>query len=318
MNKPILQATSINKIYYQNKSKLHALTEINLSISSGETLGLAGESGCGKSTLGRLAVGIEKPSIGSIIFHQQDINNVSSQLLKGLRCKMQMIFQDPYTTLNPRMTVEEIIGEGIKIHNLANGEACREIIIDLLLQMDLEASMLDRYPHEFSGGQRQRIGIARALAVNPQFLVCDEPLSALDACSQKHVLQLLLRLKKERQMTYLFISHDMHAMRVIADRIAIMYLGRIVELAPNPLLFNSPAHPYTQALLSAIPIADPAKEKKRMRIILKGELPSPLHPPGGCPFHPRCPKAQAVCKKELPAFQPIAPNHFVACHFPGA
>ncbi len=315
---PLLKLERIHKTFPYGKKLLHALHDINLTLLKGETLGLAGESGCGKSTLGKVALGLEAPTSGRLSFEGQELSSLSGSARRALRCKLQLVFQDPYGSLNPRLTIEQIIGEGIDIHRLAEGDARRHKILSLLTAMGLEAAMLPRYPHEFSGGQRQRIAIARALAVDPQLLVCDEPLSALDACTQSQVMALLLQLKEERKLTYLFISHDLHAMRRIADTIAVMYLGHIVEMAPTQRLFTAPKHPYTQALLSSIPIPDPVLEKKRSRLILQGELPSPLQPPSGCPFHPRCPKAMPICrqqKPELVAISSSSPKHLAACHF---
>lgn len=313
-NKPLIEAKNINKTYSLKKQSLYALHNISITVHKGETLAIVGESGCGKSTLGKILINLEKPSSGSLYFQG---NLITPQLVKNLRRHLQIIFQDPYASLNPRMNVEDIIGEGIDIHNLAKGEERRKRILDLLEQIGMPASALHKYPHEFSGGQRQRIVIARALAVDPTFIVCDEPISALDACTQQQVMQLLIKLKRERNLSYLFISHDLHAVRAIADNIAVMYLGEIVEYAPTEILFSSPKHPYTQALLSAIPIADPAIEKKRSRILLKGDLPSPLNPPQGCYFHPRCPHALDICRKNAPQLIQIATNHSAACHILG-
>lgn len=308
---PILEFKDLNKVFIQKRQPLQVLTEVNLSIKKGEIFGLAGESGSGKSTLGKLALRLESPTSGSVHFHGQDLQQHSRQEMRVLRRHLQMIFQDPYSSLNPRMTIEEAVGEGIDIHCPTTKENRRHLIVELLLAMGLEAAMLTRYPHEFSGGQRQRISIARALAVDPQLIVCDEPLSALDACTQAQVVALLLKLKNERSLTYLFISHDMHAMRQISDRLAIMYLGRIVEYAPTARLFISPSHPYTQALLAAVP--SPLGEKKP-KLLLHGPPASPFHPPSGCPLHPRCPHAMPICKSVMPPMREIAPGHFAACH----
>lgn len=311
---PIIQTKKLNKVFAVGKKLLHALRDIDLTIHRGETLGIVGESGCGKSTLGKILLRLEEPTSGSISFQGLNINSLCSKEMRLLRRKAQIIFQDPYASLNPRMTVEEIVGEGLDIHRLANGSARRNAISAVLTQVGLDESFLQRYPHEFSGGQRQRLGIARALIVEPLFIVCDEPLSALDVCTQRQVMELLLRLKKERQLTYLFISHDLRAVSEIADHVAVMYLGKIVEHASAERLFNFPQHPYTQALLSAIPIPDPKKEKSRLRIILNGDPPTPLNPPSGCPFHPRCPYAMPVCQSQIPLRHAIAPGHFAACH----
>jgi oligopeptide transport system ATP-binding protein len=313
---PLVQIRNVSKNYAYGKKTLCALQDITLEIDQGTTLGIVGESGCGKSTLGRICIRLEDPSQGEILFQNRSLNALSNQQMRPLRRQMQMIFQDPYSSLNPRFTIEQIIGEGIEVHKLAEGDAKREIIEKLMLDVGLEVPMLQRYPHEFSGGQKQRIGIARALAVYPKFIVCDEPLSALDACTQKQIIELLLRIKRERQLAYLFISHDLHAVEAIADNVAVMYLGRVVEQAPAKKLFASPLHPYTKALMDAVPMADPVKERSRKRLTLYGEAPSPLDPPKGCPFHPRCPKATSLCKESAPQLREVACGHRVACHFP--
>lgn len=309
----LLKAEGLNKIYSIEKKPLHVLKDINLEIFQGETLGVVGESGCGKSTLGKILLRLETPSSGYIQYQGKDIHNLPRDEMRHLRRKMQMIFQDPYASLNPRMTIEEIVSEGLVIHGLAKKNR-QEVSRSVLSQVGLDESMLSRYPHEFSGGQRQRIGIARALVLEPQFIVCDEPLSALDACTQNQVMQLLLKLKRERKLTYLFISHDLRAVRTIADKVAVMYLGKIVEQGPVEKVFSAPQHPYTQALLSAIPIPDPRREKHRLRIILKGELPSALNPPSGCPFHPRCLHAMPICRDHAPQRYEATPGHFTYCH----
>ncbi|HEV8052331.1 MAG TPA: ABC transporter ATP-binding protein [Parachlamydiaceae bacterium] len=311
---PLVKIKNVSKFYSCGKKQLCALHDITLEIFSGTTLGVVGESGCGKSTLGRVMLKLEEATKGQIFFNDKPISTFSNKQMQPLRRSMQMIFQDPYSSLNPRFTIEQIIGEGIEIHNLASGEAKKEIIAKLVSDVGLDPQILQRYPHEFSGGQKQRIGIARALAVDPQFLVCDEPLSALDTCTQKQVMELLLRFQRERHLTYMFISHDLHAVRSIADRVAVMYLGHLVELAPVQRIFSSPLHPYTQALIDAIPIADPIKERSRKRLMIYGEAPSPLNPPKGCPFHPRCPKAMPVCSEIAPILREAQPSHFVACH----
>lgn len=311
---PLLRATRLNKIFSFRNKKIHALNDIDLEICQGEALGIVGESGCGKTTLGKALLRLEELTSGSIEFRGSPIEDLSYAEMRNLRRKMQMIFQDPSTSLNPRMTIEKIVGEGLEIHQIYDRYAQREAIGSLLEQVGLEPSILSRYPHEFSGGQRQRIGIARALIMEPEFIVCDEPLSALDAYTQKQVVQLLLHLKNERRLTYLFISHDLHAVQAISNRIAVMYLGNIVEQGPTEKIISSPKHPYTQALLSAVPIADPKQEKNRLRIILKGDPPSPSAPPSGCPFHTRCPYAEPICFREIPKKREIAPAHVVACH----
>lgn len=312
INPPFLMMKNILKIFPWGKKRLYALQDINLSISNGETLGLVGESGCGKSTLGKVALSLEKPTSGTVLFKGQDLQILAKHRLQ-LRREMQVIFQDSYSALNPRKTILECVAEGLDIHRLAVGTEREKKVAALLDDVGLNSDLMSRYPYELSGGQRQRVGIARALAVNPSFIVCDEPLSALDACTQKQILELLLTLK-QKGLTYLFISHDLHAVRVLSDTVAVMYLGRIVEYASAQTLFVAPKHPYTQALLSAIPIADPIKEKQRNRLILTGDPPSPLHSPQGCPFHPRCPKAVSLCRQSLPPLTQLSQSHSVACH----
>lgn len=311
---PLIRLKNVSKFYSQGKKQLCALKDISLEIAAGETLGVVGESGCGKSTLGRIILKLEEATKGEIFFGDKAISALSQRQMQPLRRSMQMIFQDPYSSLNPSFTIEKIIGEGIEIHGLASGDKKKEIIAKLVAAVGMDPQILQRYPHEFSGGQKQRIGIARALAVDPQFLVCDEPLSALDTCTQKQVMELLLRFKKERQLTYIFISHDLHAVKAIADRVAVMYLGHLVELAPVEKIYSTPLHPYTQALIDAVPVADPVKERARKRLMIYGEAPSPLNPPKGCPFHPRCPKAMPLCGDVAPVLREAQPGHFVACH----
>lgn len=309
-----LQLKNVAKFFYYGKKKLCALNAISLDLLKGTTVGVVGESGCGKSTLGRVILKLEEATTGDIYFQGKPLRHLSMKQMQPLRRHMQMIFQDPHSSLNPRFTIDQIIGEGIAIHKLAFGNEKKEIIEHLVSAVGLDPQILQRYPHEFSGGQKQRIGIARALAVNPLLIVCDEPLSALDACTQKQVMELLLKLKQERQLTYVFISHDLHAVKMIADRVIVMYLGHLVERAPTNQLFTSPQHPYTQALIDAVPLADPIKEKTRKRVMIYGEPPSPLNPPEGCPFHTRCPMAMPVCRKVVPVLQEKSPGHFVACH----
>jgi len=294
---------------------VRAVEQVSLEIMAGETLGLVGESGCGKSTLGRTVLRLLDPTDGSIRFDGADITQLSQAALRPLRKKMQIIFQDPYASLNPRMTVGATIAEPIEIHGLAKGRGERgERVRQLLAKVGLRPDMANRYPHEFSGGQRQRIGIARALAVEPRFIVCDEPISALDVSIQAQIVNLLQDLQREEKLTYLFISHDLKVVQHIADRVAVMYLGRIVELASADKLYREPRHPYTQALLSAVPVADP--KAKRGRILLEGDVPSPLKPPPGCAFHPRCPvkdKPEA-CFKEVPLLTIKRNGSLAACH----
>jgi oligopeptide transport system ATP-binding protein len=292
-----------------------AVDDVSFYIRKGETLGLVGESGCGKSTVARTIIRLLEPTDGQIIFDGIDITKLPSRDLRKIRKDMQIIFQDPYSSLNPRMTVSEIIGEPLKVHGIVKNSKEKERRVQELLDLvGLAPYHATRYPHEFSGGQRQRIGIARALALNPKFIVADEPTSALDVSIRSQIINLMQDLQKEFKLTYLFISHDLAVIRHICDRIAVMYLGKIVEIANNDDLYNSPLHPYTQALLSAIPIPDPEMAEKRKKIVLTGDVPSPVNPPLGCRFHPRCPNVMDICSKEEPKLKEIKPGHFVACH----
>ncbi len=301
-------------IFQRKVADVKAVDGISFAIKKGETLGLVGESGCGKSTTGRAILQLYRPTTGSINFDGHELTKMKSGELRRFRRRMQMIFQDPYASLNPRMSVGSIISEPLAIHNLAKGKARKERVQELLRVVGLNPYYANRYPHEFSGGQRQRIGIARALAVEPQFIVADEPVSALDVSIQAQIINLMEDLQNEYNLTYLFIAHDLSVVRHISDRVAVMYLGRIAELADRNELYENPLHPYTKALLSAVPVPDPSVEAKRERIILTGDVPSPLRPPPGCNFHTRCPIAIEECRERIPEFREIVPDHFVACH----
>ncbi len=293
------------------KAHVQAVDKVSFTVKEGETLGMVGESGCGKTTVGRTILRLIEPTSGSVFINGEDIVQMRSQSLKQARRNMQMIFQDPYASLNPRLPIGESVMEGLHIHSIGHPRERWDIAINMLKKVGLEDYHARRYPHEFSGGQRQRIGIARALALQPKFIVCDEPVSALDVSIQSQVLNILKDLQGEFGLTYLFIAHNMSVVEHISDRVAVMYLGKMVELAEREELFRNPLHPYTKALMSAIPIPDP--EVKRERIILKGDVPSPLNPPKGCRFHPRCPVAIGICSQEEPEFKELAPGHFVAC-----
>jgi len=292
-----------------------AVDGVNFTIMPGETLGLVGESGSGKTTIGRLILKLLAVSKGKVLFEGRDVTLMKRSDVRKLRKEMQIIFQDPYASLNPRMTVGDIVGEPLKIHKIATGKAAEARVQELLKLVGLRPYHANRYPHEFSGGQRQRIGIARALAVDPKFIVCDEPVSALDVSIQAQVINLLEDLQEKLGLTYLFIAHDLSIVRHISTRVAVMYVGKIVELADNNDLYEHPTHPYTQALLTAIPIPDPAAQKKRKRVVLTGDIPSPVKPPSGCRFHTRCPIAFERCKVEEPPFTEYSPGHFTACHW---
>jgi oligopeptide/dipeptide ABC transporter ATP-binding protein len=295
----------------RDREQIKAIDGVSLDVEEGETVGLVGESGCGKSSLGRCLVRLIEPSGGTVTFEGHDLSALSGSAMREMRRKMQMIFQDPYASLNPRMRVGDIIGEGLRIHGLAKGRDLKQRVLELLKKVGLREEYYGRYPHEFSGGQRQRIGLARALAVNAKFIVADEAVSALDVSIQAQILNMLLDLQQELGLTYLFISHDLRVVEHMSDRVAVMYLGKIVEIAPSGELHIDSQHPYTRALLSAVPVADPAR--KGARTILQGDVPSPINPPSGCSFHPRCPYALGRCSEEVPQLE-FDGRHGVACH----
>ncbi len=321
-SQPLLDARGLVKYYpikggvmLKEIAAVKAVDDVSLSIQKGETLGLVGESGCGKSTFGRAILRLEEPTAGEVWFDGENILAYEREQLRTLRKKMQIIFQDPFSSLNPRKPVASIVGEPLLIHGMKNRQERDARVLELLRVVGLRQEHMRRYPHMFSGGQRQRIGVARALALNPKLVVCDEAVSALDVSIQAQVLNLLKDLQEDLGLTYLFISHDLHVVEHISDRVAVMYLGKIVEIAASDTIYAQPLHPYTQALLSASPMPDPAS--KRKRVILKGDVPSPIDPPPGCRFHTRCPFAEAICTENEPALREIHPGHQAACHFAG-
>jgi oligopeptide transport system ATP-binding protein len=302
-------------VFLKEVAAVKAVDDVSLTIRSGETMGLVGESGCGKTTFGRAILRLEEPTAGEVIFKGRNLLACDSKEMRALRKQMQIIFQDPFSSLNPRKTIAQIIGEPLLVHGMKNRKQREERVLYLLDVVGLRPEQMRRYPHMFSGGQRQRIGVARALALNPELIVCDEAVSALDVSIQAQVLNLLKDLQQEFGLTYLFISHDLHVVEHISDRVAVMYLGKIVEMAPSKDLYKRPLHPYSQALLSASPMPDP--KRKHKRIILKGDVPSPIDPPSGCRFHTRCIYARDLCSREEPALREIESRHYAACHFAG-
>ncbi len=299
-------------LFSRNKGAVKAVDGVNLTVEEGETLGLVGESGCGKSTLGRAILRLIEPTSGEVFFEGKNLLAMSQRELRDMRRQMQIIFQDPYASLNPRMRVGDIVGEGLEIHKLAKGKAKRERVIELLRQVGLREDHYGRYPHEFSGGQRQRIGIARALGVSPKFIVCDEPVSSLDVSIQAQIINLLQELQEKMHLTYLFISHDLRVVEHISHRVAIMYLGKVVEIAQSETIYRDAKHPYTRALLSSVPMPD--MDRKKERVLLQGDVPSPVNPPSGCTFHPRCAYREAICDQVEPPLDFDADSHGVSCH----
>lgn len=309
---PILEIKQLHKYFNVDGQQLKAVNNFSLTIKRGETVGLVGESGCGKSTAGKTIIRLYSPTSGEVIFNGVNIFKLSNKEMKKLRSEMQIVFQDPYASLNPRMTVEDIIGEPIDLHGAASGKQRKERIKELLELVGLNAEHMNRFAHEFSGGQRQRIGIARALALNPQFIVCDEPISALDVSIQAQVVNLLKELQQKLNLTYLFIAHDLSMVKYISDRILVMYLGNMVELTDSDKLYDEPLHPYTKALLTSVPIPDPNLE--RQKFVIEGEVPSPISPPSGCVFRTRCPHVMDICANKVPEWKEVKEGHYTACH----
>jgi oligopeptide transport system ATP-binding protein len=301
-------------VFQQQVGSIKAVDGISFEVLRGETLGLVGESGCGKSTTGRAILQLYKPTAGSVYLDGEDLTKMRGTKLRRIRRKIQMIFQDPYASLNPRMTVGDIIAEPLEVHGVARGRKCDEVVAHLLNRVGLNPQYAGRYPHEFSGGQRQRVGIARALALNPSCIVCDEPISALDVSIQAQVVNLLEDIQKEMGLTYLFIAHDLSMVRHISTRVAVMYLGKLMEMSDRESIYTNALHPYTQALLSAVPVPDPVVEDQRKRVILSGDVPSPANPPAGCVFHTRCSYAFEKCRVVVPEWKEAQPGHWVACH----
>ena len=319
---PLLEARNLVKHYpilggvmLKQVAAVKALDDVSLAIGRGETVGLVGESGCGKTTFGRAILRLEEPTAGEVLFEGENILACGPEQMRHLRRRMQIIFQDPFSSLNPRKNISQIVGQPLQIHGVKGRSERERRVAALLDVVGLRPEHLRRYPHQFSGGQRQRIGVARALALNPDLIVCDEAVSALDVSIQAQVINLLMDLQEEFSLTYLFISHDLSVVEHVSDRVAVMYLGKLVELAPSAMLYQKPLHPYTQALLSALPLPDP--RLKRQRAILRGDVPSPINPPPGCRFHTRCPHVEAVCRTREPILREIEPDHTAACHFAG-